>query len=84
MDNLCSVINVIRLEMRCQRSGGKIGFIVLVVPWTEGDAEQTWEVTWPTLIQGACQAFDDSYGHFLELITSPCEWKCLLAPLTSI
>lgn len=70
MDNLCSVINVARLEMCCQRSCGKIGFSVLVGPWAQGNAEQTLEVTWPTLIQGACQAPDDSYGHFFFFFTS--------------
>lgn len=69
MDNLCSVINVARLEMCCHRSRGKIGFIVLVGPWAQGNTEQTLEVTWPTVIQGACQAPDDSYKHFLKMNT---------------
>lgn len=48
-----------------------MGFIILVVILAEGNAEQTSEDTWPGLVREACKAPDDSYRHFLKVISGP-------------
>lgn len=69
MDNLFSVINVVRLEGCYQGSCEEIGFLMLVVPLAEGNAEQYSEVTWPDLIQEACKVPNDHF--FFQVITNP-------------
>lgn len=62
------MINVARLEGCYQGSCEEIGFLMLLVPLAEGNAEQHSEVTWPGLIQEACKVPNN---HFFQVITNP-------------